>query len=95
MLLLINLFVVVVLMFLWIVYDKVVFNLVFEILWVFFSGILVIFLFDFVFKMLCSYFIDVVGKKLDILIFFKLFSKVMGICMEVCLFLVGVFVCYL
>lgn len=46
-----------------IVYDKVVPNLAFETLWVLSSGILVIFLFDFVFKMLRSYFIDVAGKN--------------------------------
>ncbi|MCX9564834.1 type I secretion system permease/ATPase, partial [Vibrio cholerae] len=62
--------------------DKVVPNLAFETLWVLSSGILVIFLFDFVFKMLRSYFIDVAGKKSDILISSKLFSKVMGIRME-------------
>ncbi|HFG1809339.1 TPA: type I secretion system permease/ATPase [Vibrio cholerae] len=80
--LLINLFAVAAPMFSRIVYDKVVPNLAFETLWVLSSGILVIFLFDFVFKMLRSYFIDVAGKKSDILISSKLFSKVMGIRME-------------
>lgn len=64
------------------VYDKVVPNLAFETLWVLASGIFVIFLFDLLLKLLRSYFIDVAGKKSDILISSKLFSKVMGIRME-------------
>ncbi|ENM5854041.1 type I secretion system permease/ATPase [Vibrio mimicus] len=79
---LINLFAIAAPMFSRIVYDKVVPNLAFETLWVLSSGILVIFLFDFVFKTLRNYFIDVAGKKSDILISSKLFSKVMGIRME-------------
>ncbi|MFG0607357.1 type I secretion system permease/ATPase [Vibrio mimicus] len=80
--LLINMFAIAAPMFSRIVYDKVVPNLAFETLWVLSSGILVIFLFDFMFKMLRNYFIDVAGKKSDILISSKLFSKVMGIRME-------------
>ncbi len=64
------------------VYDKVVPNLAFETLWVLASGIFVVFLFDFILKSLRNYFIDVAGKKSDILISSKLFSKVMGIRME-------------
>ncbi|MGL4380182.1 MAG: type I secretion system permease/ATPase [Vibrio sp.] len=79
---LINLFAIAAPMFSRIVYDKVIPNLAFETLWVLSSGILVIFLFDFIFKMLRNYFIDVAGKKSDILISSKLFSKVMGIRME-------------
>lgn len=79
---LINLFAIAAPMFTRIVYDKVVPNLAFETLWVLASGIFVVFLFDFVLKMLRNYFIDVAGKKSDILISSKLFSKVMGIRME-------------
>ncbi len=79
---LINLFAVAAPMFTRLVYDKVVPNLAFETLWVLASGIFVIFLFDLVLKLLRSYFIDVAGKKSDILISSKLFSKVMGIRME-------------
>ncbi|MDW2094746.1 ABC transporter transmembrane domain-containing protein, partial [Vibrio sp. 1866] len=64
------------------VYDKVVPNLAFETLWVLASGIFVVFIFDFSLKSLRNYFIDVAGKKSDILISSKLFSKVMGIRME-------------
>ncbi|HAS8247008.1 TPA: type I secretion system permease/ATPase [Vibrio vulnificus] len=79
---LINLFAIAAPMFTRIVYDKVVPNLAFETLWVLASGIFVVFLFDFILKMLRNYFIDVAGKKSDILISSKLFSKVMGIRME-------------
>ena len=79
---LINLFAIAAPMFTRIVYDKVVPNLAFETLWVLASGIFVIFLFDLVLKLMRSYFIDIAGKKSDILISSKLFSKVLGIRME-------------
>lgn len=80
--LLINIFAIAAPMFTRLVYDKVVPNLAFETLWVLASGIFVVFLFDFLLKSLRNYFIDVAGKKSDILISSKLFSKVMGIRME-------------
>lgn len=80
--LLINLFAVAAPLFTRLVYDKVVPNLAFETLWVLASGIFVVFLFDFILKSLRNYFIDVAGKKSDILISSKLFSKVMSIRME-------------
>ena len=79
---LINLFAVAAPLFTRLVYDKVVPNLAFETLWVLASGIFIVFLFDFILKSLRNYFIDVAGKKSDILISSKLFSKVMGIRME-------------
>ncbi|MEZ9232384.1 type I secretion system permease/ATPase [Vibrio amylolyticus] len=79
---LINIFAIAAPMFTRLVYDKVVPNLAFETLWVLASGIFVIFLFDLLLKLLRSYFIDVAGKKSDILISSKLFSKVLGIRME-------------
>ncbi len=80
--LLVNIFAIAAPMFTRLVYDKVVPNLAFESLWVLASGIFVVFIFDFVLKLLRSYFIDVAGKKSDVLISSKLFSKVMGIRME-------------
>lgn len=65
-----------------IVYDKVVPNLAFNSLWVLSSGIFVIFIFDLVLKLLRSYFIDLSGKKSDLLISARIFQKVMGIRME-------------
>ncbi|WP_407334383.1 type I secretion system permease/ATPase [Enterovibrio sp. 27052020O] len=65
-----------------IVYDKIVPNLAFDSLWVLASGVFVIFIFDLVLKMLRSYFIDISGKKSDLLISARIFQKVMGIRME-------------
>lgn len=79
---LINLFAIAAPMFTRLVYDKVVPNLAFETLWVLASGIFVVFLFDLLLKLMRSYFIDIAGKKSDILISSKLFSKVLGIRME-------------
>ncbi|NOH95910.1 type I secretion system permease/ATPase [Vibrio sp. 99-70-13A1] len=79
---LINLFAIAAPMFTRLVYDKVVPNLAFETLWVLASGIFVVFLFDFALKLMRSYFIDVAGKKSDIIISSKIFSKVLGIRME-------------
>ncbi|WP_261904909.1 type I secretion system permease/ATPase [Vibrio fortis] len=79
---LINLFAIAAPMFTRLVYDKVVPNLAFETLWVLASGIFVVFMFDLLLKLMRSYFIDIAGKKSDILISSKLFSKVLGIRME-------------
>ncbi len=79
---LINLFAIAAPMFTRLVYDKVVPNLAFGTLWVLASGVFIIFLFDLTLKLLRNYFIDVAGKKSDILISSKLFAKVMGIRME-------------
>ena len=65
-----------------IVYDKIVPNLAFNSLWVLSSGILIIFIFDLVLKLIRSYFIDLSGKKSDLLISARIFQKVMGIRME-------------
>lgn len=80
--LLINIFAVAAPLFTRLVYDKVVPNLAFETLWVLAAGIFIVFGFDLILKLMRSYFIDVAGKKSDILISSKLFSKVMGIRME-------------
>jgi ATP-binding cassette subfamily C protein LapB len=79
---LINLFAIATPMFTRLIYDKVVPNLAFETLWVLASGIFVLFIFDLVLKLLRSYFIDVAGKKSDILLSSRIFSKVLGIRME-------------
>ncbi|PWI32629.1 type I secretion system permease/ATPase [Vibrio albus] len=80
--LLINVFAISAPLFTRIVYDRVVPNLAFESLWVLASGVFVVFIFDFILKLLRSYFIDIAGKKTDILISSRLFSKVMGIRLE-------------
>ena len=79
---LINMFAIAAPLFTRLVYDKIVPNLAFDSLWVLAIGITLIFVFDFILKLLRSYFIDLAGKKSDLLISAKIYSKVMGIRME-------------
>jgi len=79
---LINLFAIASPLFTMNVYDKIVPNLAFDSLWVLAVGVLIIFLFDFIMRQLRSYFIDIAGKKSDVLLSAKIFAKVMGIRME-------------
>ncbi|MBZ6071409.1 type I secretion system permease/ATPase [Aeromonas schubertii] len=79
---LINLFAVASPLFTMNVYDKIVPNLAFDSLWVLAVGAAIVFTFDFVMRQLRSYFIDVAGKKSDMLLSAKIFSKVMGMRME-------------
>ncbi|MGF1760244.1 type I secretion system permease/ATPase [Photobacterium sagamiensis] len=79
---LINIFAIAAPLFTRLVYDKIVPNLAFDSLWVLAIGITVIFAFDLILKSMRSYFIDLAGKKSDLLISAKIFSKVMGIRME-------------
>ena len=64
------------------VYDKIVPNLAFDSLWVLAIGVGIVFTFDFILRQLRSYFIDIAGKKSDLLLSAKIFNKVMGIRME-------------
>lgn len=80
--LLINLFAVVTPLFTMNVYDKIVPNLSFDSLWVLAIGASIVFIFDFILRMLRSHFIDVAGKKSDVLLSAQIFSKVMGMRME-------------
>ncbi|MBV0933162.1 type I secretion system permease/ATPase [Marinobacterium weihaiense] len=76
---LINLFVLANPLFVMNVYDRVVPNHAVETLWVLAIGVGVVYLFDFGLKMLRSYFIEVAGKKSDVLLSARLFEKVMGL----------------
>lgn len=80
--LLINVFALVSPLYVMNVYDRVVPNNAVTTLWVLLIGILIIFAFDFVLRILRSYLIDVVGKKADIIIASSLFQRVLGIQME-------------
>ncbi|MBO1518544.1 type I secretion system permease/ATPase [Oceanisphaera pacifica] len=80
--LLINLFAIVTPLFTMNVYDKIVPNLSFDSLWVLAIGAGIVFIFDFILRMLRSHFIDVAGKKSDVLLSAQIFSKVMGMRME-------------
>jgi ATP-binding cassette subfamily C protein LapB len=64
------------------VYDKVAPNLAFESMWVLAIGASVAYIFDLILKQLRSYLIDMAGKKIDIQVSSKLFSKVIGIPLE-------------
>lgn len=80
--LLINLFALASPLFIMNVYDRVVPNHAFETLWVLAIGVTIVFTFDFVMKALRGYFIDVAGKRSDVILSATIFEKVMGIKME-------------
>lgn len=79
---LINVFAIVSPMFTMNVYDKIVPNMAFDSLWVLAIGASLVFTFDVIIRQLRSYFIDIAGKKSDLLLSAKIFSKVLGIRME-------------
>lgn len=60
------------------VYDRVVPNFAEETLWVLAIGILIVYLFDFLLKLLRAYLVDVAGKSADTQIAARLFQQMMG-----------------
>ena len=80
--LMINLFAVISPLFAMNVYDRVVPNNAFETLIVLSVGIAMVYVFDFLLKMLRSYFIDIAGKKSDILLSAAIFEHMLGMKME-------------
>lgn len=64
------------------VYDRVVPNNAIETLWVLAIGVGIVYGFDLLMRVLRGYFIDIAGKKSDILLSSMIFEKVMGIKME-------------
>jgi len=76
---LINLFVIANPLFVMNVYDRVVPNNAIETLWVLAIGVLVVYLFDFGLKMLRSYFLEIAGKKGDVILSALLFEKVLSL----------------
>ena len=77
--LLINLFALVSPLFIMNVYDRVVPNYATETLWVLASGVFIIIIFDLIMKMLRGYFVDIAGKRADVLLSAKTFARVMDI----------------
>ena len=77
--LLINIFAVSSPLFVMNVYDRVVPNHALETLWVLAIGISIIYAFDFLMKSLRGYFIDVAGKRSDIILSATIFEKILGI----------------
>lgn len=61
------------------VYDRVVPNGAYETLWVLASGALIAYIFDFVFRQLRGYFIDMAGRGADILLASRIYSQVLNI----------------
>jgi ATP-binding cassette subfamily C protein LapB len=77
--LMINMFSVAMPLFVMNVYDRVVPNRAMETLWVLAVGILLVFVFDFALKFLRNYFIEIAGKKSDILLSASMFQKMLGL----------------
>lgn len=63
------------------VYDRIVPNNAIESLWVLAIGISVVYMFDIVLKYLRSYFLEIAGKKSDVLMSAKLFEQTLGLTM--------------
>jgi len=61
------------------VYDRVVPNHAIETLWVLAIGVATVFVFDLLLRTLRGYFIDMAGKKADVILSATIFEKVMGI----------------
>ena len=76
--LLINLFALASPLFIMNVYDRVVPNHAVETLWVLGIGISIVFMFDLLMKTLRGYFLDVAGKRTDIILSAALFERVLG-----------------
>ncbi|MBF0625828.1 MAG: type I secretion system permease/ATPase [Magnetococcales bacterium] len=77
--LLINLFTLASPLFVMNVYDRVVPNNALETLWVLALGAATVFVFDFVMRSLRGYFLDMAGKKADVLMASQLFQHVTGL----------------
>ncbi|NQZ52993.1 MAG: type I secretion system permease/ATPase [Piscirickettsiaceae bacterium] len=61
------------------VYDRVVPNHAIETLWVLAIGVATVFIFDLLLRTLRGYFIDMAGKKADVILSATIFEKVLGI----------------
>jgi ATP-binding cassette subfamily C protein LapB len=77
--LLINLFALVMPLFSMNVYDRIVPNHAVETLWALTLGAVLVITFDLLMRALRGYFIDVAGKKLDVVLSANIFEKVLGI----------------
>lgn len=77
--LLINLFALVMPLFTMNVYDRVVPNRAMETLWALTIGVMLVVGFDTLMRTLRGYFIDIAGKKIDVILSTNIFEKVLGI----------------
>jgi ATP-binding cassette subfamily C protein LapB len=87
----INLFVIANPLFVMNIYDRVVPNNAIETLWVMATGVSIVFLFDYILKIVRSHFLETAGKKADIILSALIFEKVMSLKMEVMPESVGAF----
>ena len=78
-----NLFVVASPLFVMNVYDRVVPNSAVETLWVLASGVVLVFVFDLVIKLLRHYFIELAGQRLDVSLSSRLFERVLNLRQDV------------
>lgn len=76
---LINIFALVTPLFTMNVYDRVVPNQAYETLWVLGIGIILIYIFDLIMKTLRAYFLDVAGKRTDIILSSTIFEKILAL----------------
>ncbi|OFZ98158.1 MAG: ABC transporter [Betaproteobacteria bacterium RIFCSPLOWO2_02_67_12] len=81
--LLVNLFALVMPLFIMNVYDRVVPNDTTETLWALVFGVLIVLAFDFGMRMLRGYLIDIAGKRIDVILSSNIFERAMGLRMEV------------
>jgi len=77
--LIINMFILATPMFTMNVYDRVLPNNALETLWVLAVGILVVMVFDFILKLMRAHFIEVAGKRADIIMSSKIFDQLLNI----------------
>lgn len=78
----INLFAIVMPLFTRNIYDRVVPNNAIETLWALSIGAFIVFTFDFLLRMMRNHFLDLAGKKADLILSSEIFSRVMGMRME-------------
>jgi ATP-binding cassette subfamily C protein LapB len=79
---LINLFALVMPLFIMNVYDRVVPNETTETLWALAAGVLIVLGFDFGMRMMRSYLVDIAGKRIDVILSSNIFEKALGMKME-------------
>ncbi|OGA50338.1 MAG: ABC transporter [Betaproteobacteria bacterium RIFCSPLOWO2_12_FULL_62_13] len=79
---LVNLFALVMPLFIMNVYDRVVPNDTTETLWALALGVLIVLCFDFGLRMLRSYLVDIAGKRIDVILSANIFEKALGLRME-------------
>jgi ATP-binding cassette subfamily C protein LapB len=77
--LLINIFAMITPIFTMNVYDRVVPNDAFDTLWVLGIGIVIVYVFDLIMKTLRAYFLDIAGKRIDVILSATIFEKIMSL----------------